>query len=128
MERKIDDRDLPRRLKQAGQVIRDAAADNAALWSNKVPQATRVKGGDRGGDTYVTIETNGTLAPAAAPNAYGESHPLFARIGSRRYADGRWYADPHRPYLDDAVNDSLERAIDAFEKVIDDWCDDLGFD
>lgn len=106
------------RLRQAAQIIANAAKRNAAAFSRRIPPATSVGGGLSGKGVYV--RTNGNKARNAAPFEFGERHPLF---GDRNH----WYATPHRPYMEDAAEQTLDRAAEAYAEVVDDWAQQLGF-
>jgi hypothetical protein len=111
------------RLKDAAEVIAAQARANAA-WSKRIPAATRVGGGLTAGGVYV--RTPGKYARNAAPFEFGKRHPLFARVGSKRYS-GEWYPTPHRPYMEDAAEQALDRAAEKYAEIVDDWAHQLGF-
>lgn len=117
----IDERDLPDRLRRAAKLIADQAKVNAAGFSRRIPAATRISGATRPGDDYVEIVTNGDEAPNASPFEDAEWHPLW---GNKRHE----YQQPHRPYMEDAVNQKSDAAVNEIANVIDDWAADLGFD
>jgi len=105
------------RLKEAAEVVAEAARTIAAAFSRRIPPATRVKGGITG----VRVETDRHEAPNAWPFETGAFHPLF---GDRDH----WYQQEHRPYMSEAADMKAEEAAERFAEVLDDWAKDLGLD
>lgn len=106
------------RLKDAAEVIAAEARRNAAAFSKHIPAATGVGGGISAAGVYV--RTSGRKARMAAPNEFGERHPLF---GNYRH----FYPTPHRPYMETAADTALDRAAEAYAEIVDDWAHELGF-
>lgn len=113
----VDPRAERERIRRATEIIAKRMRENAAKFSRRIPEATTV---DQWSDTEATVVTDGNLAPNAAPFAYAEHHPLF---GDRKHM----YRQPNRPYHTDAVRDTAEEAVEEYARVVDDWCEDLGF-
>lgn len=115
-----------RRLKEAAEIVRRACADVASLFSRRIPKSLTVKANERG----IYIEGGGPTAPQAysfdPPRNPPVYHPLFAPVGSERYRHGKWYAQPYRPFLEIGAAMSIDRAAEAFARVIDDWFKESG--
>lgn len=121
------DADELKRLKEAAEIVAEAVRAVSSGISRRIPTSVVVKGDERG----LYIQAGGAKAPNAYPFDPPDNppvyHPLFARRGSRRYTHGKWYAQPYRPFLEIAAGVSIERATEAFSKVIDDWATRVGF-
>lgn len=126
MARRMDP-DETRRVKNAAKIIRDEAARIASAFSRRIGPATKVQGGVSG----VYIQTNGRLAPNAAPFEFGERHPLFGltgRPGGRGpKGSGHWYRQPKRPYMEEGARRKLDEASVEYARVIDDWAAKRGY-
>lgn len=115
-----------RRLKEAAEIVKRACADVASLFSRRIPGSLTVKANENG----IYIEGGGRLAPNAYPFDPPDNppvyHPLYAPRGSNRYRHGKWYAQPYRPFLEIGAEMSIDRAAEAFARVIDDWFRESG--
>lgn len=106
---------LQHRRKEAAKMIAEAAKRNAA-FSRRIPAATIV----REYADYTEVVTRGALAPNAAPFEKPLSHPLF---GDKEH----WYAQPHRPFMQDALDQKGDKAADIIGGVVVDWAEEAGF-
>lgn len=110
-----------RRLKAAAKVIRDQAAVNASAFSRRIPVSMTI---ESDGPEDVHIEQHREIAPNGYPFEYGVWHPL-----NRPKTDPRkhWYKQPYRPFIETAMREKLDEAVDVYAKVVDDWCMTLHF-
>lgn len=109
-----------RRLKEAAQIVADECAKVASTFSRRIPRSVNVKANETG----IYIEAGGPMAPNAYPfdPLYPPvQHPLFAPKGSKRYREGKWYDQPYRPFLEVGAELSVDKAAEAFARIIDDW-------
>jgi hypothetical protein len=121
---KIDPKDEDRRMKEAADIIRDEARRISSSFSRRIPAATHTRQGPR----YTEVVTDGNAAPNAAPFEFAENHPLFARKGTKRYRDSKWYKQPHRPFMAEAVDAKKDDAVAKAAEVVNDWMHDLGYE
>lgn len=111
------DSDLSFRLKQAGDVIKRRAAEISSTWSARVPASleTIVE------DEAVVVRANPEIAPQARAFEMGLRHPL-------NYPNQRsWGRTPHRPFLEPAVDEQADNAVQKVSMVVEDWTRKLGF-
>jgi len=111
-------RAVGKRLKQAAEIIADAARANSGTFSKRIPATIKVTGGT----VQVWITAGGDAAPNAYPFEYGTYHPVYA-TGPR--STWHWAKQPKRPFLADAVDATAEAAAVAFSEVLDDWVSQL---
>ena len=104
-----------KRLREAAEIVADAAREISASFSTRIPASIRITGGT----SKVYIRAGGPSAPNAYPFDTGARHPLF---GNRDW----WYPQPKKPFLEEAYVLTQNEMADAFALVIDDWCDELG--
>lgn len=112
---------LLKRLQQAAQVIADRAKEVSSTFSTRIPGSIKVVTSEETG--RVQIKGGGAKAPNAypfdPPSNPPVRHPLF---GNRDY----WYAQPYRPFLEEAAEAGGDEAAEALANVIDDWAEELG--
>ena len=106
------------RLREAAQILADAARGISGGFSKRIPASVRIMGGT----TEVFIVAGGESAPNGAPFENGSWHPVFAS-GDR----GKWHwaKQPHKPFLEEAIASAGDAAAEAFSAIIDDWCKEL---
>lgn len=112
----MDDR-LRDRMVQAARLLADDVKKHTSAWSHRIPDATSVFNDSSG----IGVVVDGSLAPSASPNEYGDRHPLF---GNRDY----WYKTPHRPFLEESTAAIADNATDLIASVVDDWTRDAGWE
>jgi hypothetical protein len=112
---------LNRRMKQAAEMIRAQAARNAAPFSRRIPVSMNVES-DGAGDVH--IELHKEIAPNGYPFEYGVWHPLNR---PKDDPDKYWYEQPYRPFLEAAIYQKLDPAVDIVADVVDDWTAILGW-
>lgn len=102
------------RLKAAAEVIAAVARAKAtAIPSKRIPPSIRIMGGTSG--VWITAGgPGGQEAPNAYPFEYGVRHPLF---GNTKH----WYAQPHKPFLEEAADEAADKAAEEFAEVLIDW-------
>ena len=102
-----------KRLREAAEVIAVRARAISATFSKRIPASIKITGGTTG--VYIIAGgPDGKEAPNAYPFEYGVRHPLF---GNRNH----WYAQPKRPFLEEAAVQAADAAAEAFAAVLDDW-------
>jgi hypothetical protein len=102
------------RTKEAAEVIANAARIRSSKFSRRIPASVKVIPTLWG--AYITA--GGDVAPNAYPFETGANHPLW---GNRHH----WYAQPKKPFLEEAADAAAKAAADIMSEVIDDWCDVL---
>jgi hypothetical protein len=108
------------RLMEAAKVIAEQARNNAAGWSARIPPSIRVSG------SYPEI-TIRSAAPPAYPNEVpGVRHPVFGGRGTKR-PGAPWVTNEHRPFLAPAADQRINKALEEFAELIDDWATRLGY-
>lgn len=121
------DEDEIKRLKEAGEIVARAAGAIASRFSRRIPASMGVSGDEDG----IYVRAGGEEAPNAYPFDPPDNppvyHPLYARIGSKRYRH-KWYAQPYRPFMEEGADASASQAAEAFAEVINDWAKSRGFD
>jgi hypothetical protein len=110
------DRKLQKRLADGAQITANVAKEISAVWSTKVPAATKVVSNFKG----VSVQTDGKLAHSGLPNELGSRHPVF---GHR----DRWSKTPLRPYMDAAAERTIDQVAEAAAGYLDDLTRDNGF-
>lgn len=111
------------RLKEAGQLVRDAAARLAGEWSPvRLPSDIEVR---KLSDTEVIVVAGSTRAPMAYPNELGVRHPVFAS-GPR--SEWTWVKGNDRPFLRPALEDNADKAAAIIARAVDDWAHAAGFE
>jgi hypothetical protein len=104
------------RLREAAEIIAEAARGISATFSKRIPASIKIIGGASG--MWITAGgPEGKIAPNAYPFEDGVRHPLFGM--------NHWYPQPKRPFLEEAVTASADQAAEAFALVIDDWAKTL---
>lgn len=111
-------RQVGKRLREAAQVIADAARKISGEFSRRTAASVKITGGT----TQVYVVAGGDAAPMAAPFENGSYHPVFAH-GPRR--SWTWVKQPERPFLEEAAAEAGDQAAEAFSAVLDDWIADL---
>lgn len=111
-------RAVGKRLREAAEVIAEAAREISGQFSTRIPASIVV----RGGTTQVWIVAGGEAAPNAAPFEDGSFHPVFARGPRSKWT---WRRQPHRPFLEEAELAAGNEAAEAFAQIIDDWSDEI---
>lgn len=109
-----DDENVRRRLREAADIIRDRAKQEAS-WSRRIPESLEITDED----DAVIIRANPAIAPQARAFELGIRHPLNYPNQQRRRSFAR---TPHRPFLEKAVDATSDRAAQKAAMVIDDWC------
>jgi hypothetical protein len=107
-----------KRLEAAAEIVAEAARGISSKFSTRIPGSVRVV--TVRGTTY--IQAGGATAPNAAPFdpvKPPSRHPLF---GDREH----WYNQPYRPFLEEAAESAIDKAVQEYAKVIDDWCEETG--
>jgi len=110
-----------KRLRDAASIIADRAKEIAATFSKKIPPTIKIAGGTGGLEI-----TAGGPDGQVAPNAY-----MFETKGARHmtfgHRDAPWHDQPYRPFLEEAAAQTIDKASEAYAKVIDDWTRELGW-
>jgi hypothetical protein len=115
------DQALMQAMRDAGEVIRDAAGRRAG-WSHRIPQSGRVESVR---DDEVLIIFGGPSAPNAYPfEVRGVRHPVWGH-GPR--STWHWVENEWRPFLVPAAEENADKAASVIATVVDKWGRELGF-
>jgi hypothetical protein len=116
---------LPKRLRRAGELVRTEARANAS-WSSRIPRAIGLRSVTRGAQAGVLLRVNAAKAPHG--RAY-EGMQRGSRKGSfRRPVYGKaWVTQPTRPYLVPALKSKREAVQEELVLVVDDVAALAGF-
>jgi hypothetical protein len=116
---------LPKRLRRAGELVRTEARANAS-WSSRIPRAIGLRSVTRGAQAGVLLRVNAAKAPHG--RAY-EGMQRGSRTGSfRRPVYGKaWVNQPTRPYLVPALKSKREAVQEELVLVVDDVAALAGF-
>jgi len=105
-------------LTNAANVFSKEAQKISSAFSTRIPLATHAVPSFDG--VHASVITEGSIAPNAAPFEGGETHPLWAHIGSWRYVHFKWGTQPLRPYMLEAAESAAQDACFAYsDSVID---------
>jgi hypothetical protein len=111
-------RQVGKRLKEAAEIIADAARSISGEFSKRIPASIKVTGGT----TQVWIVAGSDEAPNAKPFEEGSWHPVYAR-GPR--SSWTWSKQPKKPFLEEAADTAGDAAAEAFSAILDDWAKEL---
>lgn len=118
-------RELPRRMRQAGQAVQAAARRNAS-WSRRIPAAIGLRTVTNGSRAGVLLRLNAARAPHA--RAYEGLQRAGRASTFRRQVYGKaWVEQRTRPYLVPAVNAHRDQVRDDIALVVDDVAALAGF-
>lgn len=116
------DEDARKRLREAGQIIKDKAHEIASATTNSVRIPASLEMTE---DEYaVIIRANPEIAPQARAFELPVRHPLWATGGRSGW---KWGPTPHRPFLEPAVDQTADKAAEKCAMVIEDWTEKLGY-
>lgn len=116
------DSDTSKRLHEAAEVIKDRAAELAS-WSRRIPRSLEISEEEYA----VVIRANPAVAPQARAFELGKRHPLNYPSQEESRKGKPWAPTPHRPFLENAVDQTSDRAAQKVAMVIEDWTRKLGY-
>lgn len=118
-------RELPRRMRRAGQAVQATARRNAS-WSRRIPGAIGLRAVTTGARAGVLLRLNARKAPHA--RAYEGLQRGGRAVTFRRQVYGKaWVEQRTRPYLIPAVNAHRDQVRDDIAVLVDDVAALAGF-
>jgi hypothetical protein len=116
---------LPKRLRRAGEIVQTQARSNAS-WSGRIPGAIGLRIVTRGAQSGVLLRINAARAPHA--RAYEGMQKGSPKGFFRRQVYGRaWVRQRTRPYLVPALHAKREAVREELALVVDDVAALAGF-
>jgi hypothetical protein len=116
---------LPKRLRRAGELVRTEARRNAS-WSSRIPGAIGLRAVTRGNRSGVLLRINAARAPHARPYE-GLQKGARPRTFRRQVYGKAWVQQPTRPFLRPALNAKREAVREELVLVVDDVARLAGF-
>lgn len=118
---------LRKNIRDAGKDV-VAKARGEASWSSRIPAAIRMSTSFSQRNPGVKIQVSRKKAPHARPfeDRSGTGyfrHPVFGRTANPR----DWVQQDARPFLSEAMKDSVDRIREQVAKSVDDAARDAGF-
>jgi HK97 gp10 family phage protein len=111
-------------LRKAGEIVRDEARRNA-VWSKRIPAATRVSVGFTKRNPGVAVQVNKNRAPHARPFEHGGQEGYF-RHKTFGHND-RWVRQKARPFLAKAAEEKAPEAEKQVAQAVDRVTREAGF-